>query len=148
MCAVMTGLFYLYYTGIPKIIAELEEKGKMDNTITAVEYLSPMFNVAGLIIALVLIYKLVKAPVSELQSEKGWIMLIVAVFTYGVILPYVIKESAGCFLPVPEGEEDVVSVLEMSITWFSVQLIPLVITLGYHIVRASSEAKELCKNEE
>ena len=142
MCAVMVGLFYLYYTGVPKIIAELEEKGKMENTITAMEYLSPMFNVAGLIVALVLIYKLVKAPVHEIQREKGIIMLIVAVFTYGVILPYVLKESAGCFLPVPEGEEDVVSLLETTASWFVVQLIPFMITITYHFMRASRKTED------
>ena len=142
MCAVMTGLFYLYYTGVPKIIAELEKKGKMENTITAVEKLTPMLNIAGLIIVLVLIYKLVKAPMDQIQSEKGWIMLVVTVFTYAVILPYVLKQSEGCFLPVPEGEEDVKSLLEITASWFVVQIIPLMITTMYHFVRAGKKIEE------
>lgn len=142
MCAVMTGLFYLYSKGVPKALAALEEKGKMSNTIWVVEHFTPMLTIAGLIIALVLIYKLVKAPVNEVQSEKGWIMLLVALFTYGVILPYVIKASWGCFLPVPEGEEDIKSLLEHTASWFVIQIIPFMITVTYHFVRARRIRKD------
>lgn len=142
MCGVMTALFYLYSKGVPKALAALEEKGKMENTIWAVEYFTPMLTIAGLIIALVLIYKLVKAPANEVQSEKGWIMLVVAVFTYGVILPYVLKESVGCFLPVPEGEEDVKSLLEHTASWFVIQIIPFMITVTYHFVRAGRKHED------
>ena len=156
ICAVSVGLFYLYSTGLPKIMSALEKKGNMDNTIEGVTHLLPMFNIAGLIIALVLMYKPVRASLKEVQTEKGWIMLIAAVFTYAVILSYVIKQSEGCFDPLPEGVEDVKSLLERTASWFVVQVIPFMIVITYHFVRASAkqtvapqvEAEPIAVNEE
>jgi cbb3-type cytochrome oxidase subunit 3 len=137
MCAVAVGLFYLYFKEMPEIIAALEEKGKMENTIEAVTHILPMLNIAGLIIALTLLYSPVRS--SSVQDEKGWIMLIVAAFTYGVILPYVLKQSEGCFDPLPEGVEDVKSMLEITASWFVVQVIPFMIAMTYHFIRAGKK---------
>jgi hypothetical protein len=140
MCAVAVGLFYLYLKELPEIIAALEEKGKMENTIEGVTHILPMLNVAGLIVALVLLYKPVKnVPSCQVQKEKGWIVLIVAAFTYAVILPYVINESRGCFDPLPEDVEDVKSMLEITASWFVVQVIPFMIALTYHFIRAGKK---------
>ena len=148
MCAVSVGLFYLYETGLPKIISALEEKGKMDNTIEGVTHLLPMFNIAGLIIVLSLMYKPVRASLKEVQTEKGLIMLITAVFTYAVILPYVIRESQGCFDPLPEGVEDVKSLFERTASWFVVQVIPYMIVITYHFVRSSAKQVVIAQNED
>ena len=143
MCAVAVGLFYLYLKELPEIIAALEEKGKMANTIEGVTHILPMLNIAGLIVALVLLYKPVKSPAYQVQKEKGYIMFIVAAFTYAVILPYVIRESRGCFDPLPEGVEDVKSILEITASWFVVQVIPFMIVLTYHFIRAGKKDEQV-----
>ena len=147
LCFVMCAALTAHLGAIPEKIAELTEKGNMDNTIWLYEYALPIIPVIALAIILTVAYKFGYVKVKS-QREKAVIIAIVLLFTYCVLLPVVCARSEGWQEPVPEGEEDIASVLEMSITWFSVQLIPLVITLGYHIVRASSEAKELCENEE
>ena len=145
MCAVSVGLFYLYATEVPEILVKLEEKGNMKNTIEAVKHLVPMLNIAGLIIALTLIYKFVKAKDSDVQGEKGCIMLIVALFTYLIIWPYVIKVSEGCFDPLPEGEENVMSMLENTASWFATQILPFLIVTMYHFVRAGKKQEEAAR---
>lgn len=147
MCAVSVGLFYLYATEVPEILVKLEEKGNMKNTIEAVKHLVPMLNIAGLIIALTLIYKFVKAKDSDVQGEKGCIMLIVALFTYLVILPYVLRVSEGCFDPLPEGEENVMSMLENTASWFVTQILPFLIVVTYHFVRAGKKEEAVAASE-
>jgi len=78
-----------------------------------------------------------------MQSEKGFVMLVCAAFTYGVILPYVIKQSWGCFAPVPDGVEDVKSIFENTVSWFVVQSIPFMITISYHFLRAGRKPEEI-----
>ena len=140
MCGAMTATYYGYYKILPKILEKLEENGKMDNMTELVKHGLPMLTVVILIALLCIIYSFFKnAPVRQIQMEKGFIMLAVAVFTYGVILPYAITHSKGCFDPLPEGVEDVKSMLEITATWFVVQIIPLLITISYHFVRATAK---------
>ncbi|MBQ4090937.1 MAG: hypothetical protein IJC64_01330 [Clostridia bacterium] len=136
MCAVTVAVFHAYSDFLPRALADLEEEGKMENTIWVVEHFVPMLSIAVLIAALGIIYRVIKIGYSDMQNEKGFIMLVVAVFTYAVILPYVLDKSAGCFLPVPEGEEDVLSLLEVTASWFVIQIIPFMICISYHFVRS------------
>jgi len=146
LCFVMSAALTAHLGTFSEKIAELEEKGNMDNTIWLLEYLLPILPVIVVAIILTVSYTFGYVNVSS-QREKAAIIAIVLLFTYCVLLPIVCARSEGWRDPVPEGEEDVLSVLEKSITWFSVQIVPLVITLAYHLVRASGEKKELCDNE-
>ena len=146
-CLVMYIALTVYLDTVPTKIAELEEKGKMDNTIWLVKYASLLPPVIAVSIILTLCYKFCYVKV-ETQRDKAIIILIVILFTYLVLLPDVCVRSEGWQDPVPDGEEDVASVLEQSIGWFCAQIVPFALALGYHLVRASSEKKELCKNEE
>lgn len=145
-CLVMWGALKLHLDVVPEKIAELEEKGNMDNTIWLIEYGTIIPPVIAVAIILTVGYKLGYVKVAS-QREKALIILIAMLFTYGVLLPDVIARSAGWMDPPLEGEEDVVSVLEQSIGWFCAQIVPFAIALGYHLVRASSEKKELCNDE-
>ncbi len=147
MCAVVCAIFYAYSKLSQKALEALEEKGNMQNTIWVVENFIPIITIVGIIAALCAIYKLIKIPTLQIQSEKGWIMLIVALFTYGVILPYVINQSRGCFDPVPEGEEDVLSLLEKTVSWFVMAIIPFMISISYHFVKAGKK-DNICAKED
>ena len=149
MCALTVAVFHAYSKFLPKTLDDLNEEGNMTNTIWVVEHFVPMLSIGVLIAALCIIYKVVRVGYSDMQSEKGTIMLIVAVFTYAVILPYVLERSVGCFLPVPEGEEDVLSLLEITASWFVVQIIPFMICVSYHFIRAKRKiAPKACPETE
>ncbi len=145
-CLIMWGALTVYLDNVPDKIAELEEKGNMNNTIWLVEYGSLLPPVIAVAVALTVGYKLGYVKVKS-QREKALIILIAILFTYCVLLPDVISKSEGWMEPPLEGEEDVISAIELSIGWFSAQILPFAIALGYHLVRASSEKKELCENE-
>ena len=149
MCAVLTGIFYLYSRFIPEALDSLHEEGNMDNTIWAVEYFTPMLTILIVVAALYLVYKpMRRIPISLVQTEKGYIWLVIAVFTYAVILPYVLNRSIGCFDPVPEGEQNVLSLLEKTATWFIIQIIPLMLAVAYHFTRAKAKDVKPVADEE
>ena len=146
-CLVMYIALTVYLDTVPAKIAELEEKGKMDNTVWLVKYASLLPPVIVVSVVLTLCYKFGYVKV-QTQRDKAIIIVVVILFTYLVLLPDVCARSEGWMDPAPEGEEDVISVLEQSIGWFCAQIVPLALALGYHLVRASSEKKELLKNED
>ncbi len=146
-CAIMYGLLTLYLNFVPEKIVELEEKGKMDNTIWLLKYTSLLPPVILVAIALTVGYKFGYVKVSS-QIDKSIIITVAILFTYGVMLPYVWAESNGLEGIINNGDEDAVLMLEQSIGWFCAQVLPFAFALGYHLVRASSEKKEQCDNEE
>lgn len=149
LCLVMYMLLAHYLETVPTKIAELEEEGNMTNTIWLVRYSSYLPPVIVVAILLTLFYKFGNSYIPvKTQRDKALIVTLVLLFTYCVLLPIVCAKSAGWQAPPPEGEEDVKSVLELSIGWFCAQIIPFAMVIGYHLVRASSEKKELSENEE
>ena len=149
LCLVMCLILTHYIKTVPTKIAELEGEGNMKNTIWLVRYFSYLPPMIVISVLLTLFYKFGNSymPVKT-QRDKTVIVALVLLFTYLVLLPIVCAKSAGWQAPVPEGEEDVKSVLELSIGWFCAQIVPFALVIGYHLVRASSEKKELCENEE
>ena len=128
-------------------IAELTEKGKMDNTIWLLRYTSLLPPVILVAIMLTVGYRLGYVRVSS-QIDKAIIIAVAMLFTYGVMLPYVWVKSGGIEGIINNTEKDVVLMLEQSVGWFCAQVLPFAMALGYHLVRASSEKKELSENEE
>ncbi len=149
LCLVMCLVLVLYVKLVPQKIAELEEKGKMDNTIWLIRYSSLVPPLIIVAVLLTLFYRIGDAyrPI-ETQRDKTVIILIVLLFTYLVMLPSVNARSIGWQTPPLEGEEDVKSLIELTIGWFGAQIVPFLLVLGYHLIRASSEKKELYENEE
>ena len=146
-CAIMCGLLTLYLKYVPDKIAELTEKGKMDNTIWLLRYTSLLPPVILIAIMLTVGYKLGYVKVSS-QIDKAIIIAVAMLFTYGVMLPYVWEKSGGIEAIVNNTENDALLMLEQSVGWFCAQVLPFAMALGYHLVRASSEKKELSENEE
>ena len=138
-CAAAVAIFYLYSTGVPKIINELTIKGKMENTIWVVENFIPMICILGLVAVLCIIYRIIKVESWQMHTEKGWIMLICAAFTYGVILPYVINASGSFFAPEAEDAVEVATLLENTASWFVIQIIPFMLILSYHFTMAAKK---------
>ena len=147
ICIVMVAVLGAYVKLVPEKIAELTEKGKMDNTIWLVTYASYLPPIIIVSVILTILYKFGYVKV-ESQRDKVIILVVLLIFTYAVMLPEVISRSEGWRNPPAEGEEDVVSLIEQTIGWFVAQIIPFALAIGYHLVKASSEKKELCDNEE
>ncbi|MBR3879575.1 MAG: hypothetical protein IKJ24_05585 [Clostridia bacterium] len=147
VCFVMSAILSVYLDAVPEKIAELTEKGKMENTIWLVKYASYLSPIIIISVILTVCYKFGYVKV-ESQRDKAVILAVLLIFIYAVMLPDAITKSEGWLDPPLEGEEETVSVLEQSIGWFAAQIIPFAIAIGYHLVKASSEKKELCDNEE
>jgi len=62
LCAVAAVIFQVYAEQVPKALAALEEKGKMENTIWVVQHFTPMVCISGLIAVLYVIYRFIKLP--------------------------------------------------------------------------------------
>ena len=146
-CAIMCGLLALYLKYVPDKIAELTEKGNMDNTIWLLRYTSLLPPVILVAIMLTVGYKSGYVKVSS-QIDKVIIITVAILFTFGVMLPYVWLKSNGVEGIINNSEDDVVLMLEQSMGWFCAQVLPFAMALGYHLVRASSEKKEQCEDEE
>lgn len=148
VCAMLAAILNWYCNDVPQVIEKLQEEGRMTNTIWLVRYGSVLPPVIAVAVIITLFYckKSSCVPVRT-QKEKAYISLIAAIFTFGVMLPYVIHSSQGWDLPVPEGEEDIVSLLEKTVIWFCAQVIPFLVLISYHFARAESEKRELLKNE-
>ena len=149
LCFVMCACLAWYFTKVPETLHYLEEE-KRPNTQWLVQYGSVLPPVILCAILLTLFYKFGKSyiPVST-QRDKAVISGIVFLFTYAVLLPIVVsRSSAADITPPAEGEEEIKTLIERSVAWFTVQILPFLLMVSYHIFRASSEKKELCENEE
>ena len=151
LCGIMCATLAAYVNIVPDKLAQLAEKGNMDNTIWLVRYTSYLPPIIILAMVLTFGYKFNYVKI-ESQREKSIIIVIVTAFTYVVLFPIVcMLQSSGVDgwnEIVSLGKDGTVTVFAMIVRWICVQMIPLAITLTYHIVRASSEKKELLENEE
>jgi membrane protease YdiL (CAAX protease family) len=153
LCIIMGLMLGVYNSVVPTKIAELEEKGKMDNVIWVIRYGSVVLPVIVVAIILMFFYfdKSQYVPVNT-QREKAYICLFVALFTFFIMLPYVIAMSGGFVIEKTVqnelgDDETVKTLLGNTATWFAAQIIPFAIIISYHFVRVSSEKKELLANE-
>ena len=74
------------------------------------------------------------------QREKLIISLVVALFTFAGLMVYVIMQGDGAVDA--ESGEAVKSMWEENAVWFFAQIIPFIILISYHAIRAESEEKE------
>ena len=149
LCIIMAIMFAIYNSTVPAKLAEFEADGKMEHTAWLVHYGSYVPPVIVVAIILTCFYSTKGSeyvPVKT-QRQKAIIVGAVFAFTYAVLFTYAITSSPGWNLPVAEGEEEIKTVFENTAGWFFAQLIPFMILLSYHLVRASSEKKELEANE-
>lgn len=140
----MALMLYFYSTYFQDILEKLQEKGKLENVEWVLDHLA--YAVPGIVIAAVMATfysNKDKYVLSVSQKEMGIISIIVALFTYLVILPYVISKK-----PVATEElSEVKSLIDITAKWFFAQMIPFVLLPLYHFVRSESEEKEQTETE-
>ncbi len=149
LCVIMGIMLAIYNSTVPDILAGFEEEGNMEHTAWLVHYGSYLPPVIVIAVILTFFYSFgtTYVPVKT-QRQKALIVAIVFVFTYAVLFTYTLLTSPGWNLPVAEGEEEIKTMFENCVGWFFAQIVPFMILLSYHLVRASSEKKELEANEE
>ena len=152
LCAValsvlMVLMFNSYANEVKELIAELSEDGKSPNRVWLVENLFPAIPVLVVAIVLSIFYadKKKYVPVAT-QREKLIISLIVAAFTFVGLMVYVIMK--GTETMDVEGEEVMKSLWKDNAEWFFAQILPFVVLISYHAIRAESEEKELIASME
>ena len=150
VCCILMGVMLAMYKGIiPDALAEYEEKGKMEHTMWLVRYASLLPPVIVIAVLLTVAYSFRSQYVQVMtQRHKAIIVGVTFAFTYLILFTAMLLSSPGWNLPTPETEEEVKTAFEICAPWFFAQIIPFIILLSYHLVRASSEKKELCENEE
>ena len=150
VCCILVGVMLsLYQNTITAKITEYEEKGKMEHTVWLIKYgsLLPPVIIIAIVITAAYSFGSPYIPVRT-QKDKAIIVGITFAFTYLVLFTSTLISSPGWNLPTPETEEEVKTAFEICAPWFVAQVVPFIILLSYHIVRASSEKKELCENED
>ena len=146
LCLLMILMFNTFQK-MSENVAELSADGKSSNLVWLVEHVSSAVPVFAVAIALTIFYadKSKYVPVGT-QKEKLIISLIVAAFTFIGIMGYVLMKKDE-----PVGVEDgekIKTLWESTAVWFVAQVIPFVILISYHAIRAESEEKELATAKE
>ncbi len=151
LCGVMTLALKFYIDSVSEAVDYLE-KEERPNTVWLVKNSALVLPTVSIAVLLTIAYKIGNGYIPvKTQIDKAIICFMVGVFIYAVLLSYVCLNSVGWRLPPAEGAEDVKSLLERSIQWFVVQALPFLIMISYHLIRASSEKKEIaeaCNEEE
>ncbi len=148
LCILMGVLLYAYNSTIPDKLIELGAEKDMEHTEWFVRYASllPPVILAASLLTLFYSNKDKYVPVKT-QRQKAWITGIVAGFTYIVLLGYTLLSSPEWYMPAAQRQDGSVTMFENTSSWFFAQIIPFLILVSYHIIRASSEEKELLENE-
>ena len=148
-CILMGAMLALYQKFIPEVLTKLEEEGKMEHTAWFVQYVSLVPPVILLAVFITVSYSFGSTYVPvRTQYDKAIIVGVAFAFTYLVLFFAIRLSSPGWNLPTPETEEEVKTAFEICAPWFAAQIVPFIILFSYHLVRAATEKKELCDNEE
>ena len=151
LCVLMLILILVYANAMPSIIESIEEKGDMEETIWLVERLGYLPPAIITVLTLYFVYSSKKSYVPVVtQKQKALVVAILMVFMYAVMFLGIIvgRTLAVNFDVFAESLADFVDMYEALTPWFLIQLVPFSIILAYHLIRASSEKKELLENEE
>ena len=133
LCIVMLLMLMLFKKYVPEALLKYEEKGNMEHTAWLVKYgacLPPVIIIVGLLTAC---YPERKYVPLKTQRDKAIIIAIVAAFTYLILFPSIKGGDRKTY--------------DNCVGWFFAQAIPFLIVLSYHIIRASSEKRELEADE-
>lgn len=143
LCAFMCLSLKWHLGAVADHITYLENE-KRPNTVWLVQYGSVLLPTLTMAIFLTVAYKIGNSylPVKT-QRDKTIIIIGVCIFTYAVLFAEICRRSEGWMLPPADGAEDVESLLERSVIWFCVQAFCFLIMVSYHLIKASSEKREL-----
>ncbi len=146
LCAVMCLSLKWYLESVSETVQYLEEE-KRTNTVWLVKYGSVILPVLTVALLLTFAYKIGNGYIAvKTQIDKAIITSTVCIFTYAYLFAEICNRSHGWMLPPSEDAEDVKSLIERSIVWFSVQALSFLIMISYHAMRASNEKKELAQS--
>ena len=146
LCVAMVALAALYSNLMPEIIESIQEKGEMKETVWAVERLAYLPPSIITVLTLYFVYSDKASYVKvTTQKQKALVVAIVMAVVYGVMLSGIVvgRMLALNIDACAESLADFVDMYDVLVPWLLVQLIPFSIILAYHLVRASSEKKEL-----
>lgn len=146
LCAAMLILIFLHDNALPEIIESIEDKGKMEETVWAVERLAYLPPSIVTVVTLYFAYSNKKSyvPVTT-QRQKALIVAILMAFLYGILFSGIIlgRTLALNIEAFANDFGDFIDMYESLAPWFLVQLIPFSIILAYHLIRSSSEGREM-----
>jgi hypothetical protein len=147
LCALVVLMFHAYSTSVAELIEELSADGKSPNRVWLVENLSAAIPVFVVAIVLTIFYadNSKYVPVAT-QREKLIISVVVAAFTFIGLLSYILMNTGEA--ADPESGEAIKTLWERTAVWFFAQIIPFMILISYHAIRAESEEKELLAEKE
>jgi len=148
LCLLLLAVLYWQAHGLQDIIQRMEDKGKMPNAIWVAKHGAYIVPIILVTVVLTLLYsdKSKYIPVIT-QKEKMCIALISAAFTYVVLLPYVII-SSKIGQADAEDAANVKTLLDITVNWFFVQIVPFVLWITYHAIRKGNEESELAEGIE
>ncbi len=141
ICVVTAVMLYFYVKTVPELIQKLEDlDATMEHMIWFVDNLTLFFPMLVPILVLAAVYSNKQAyrPIYS-QKEQFWICLVTMIFTYLVMMPYVLLMSRET---VDLDGKEIETLWDITYRWFFMQVIPLVLMTSYHAVRAESEARE------
>lgn len=151
LCVVMIAMLALYANQVQDLLTKVDElgEGKVPNLLWLIERLAIGAPVVVLVVVLSALYynKNNYVPVKT-QKEKLWASILTTIFTYGVMMIFVIIRSKNGEVPDAELVEETKTLWDITYKWFFVQIIPLFIMIAYHGVRAGTEERELSLNAE
>ena len=149
ICALIFGLFYLHSGKVADIIESLTEEEKYPNTIWLIEFVSTALPILVIVIAMGISYSDKKSYVPVYtQKEKLLVSVIIAIFTFGVLLGYVLYQSRGGETTDAETGDVIKTLWDRTYMWFFAQILPMLILITYHSMRISAEKRELAEAEE
>ena len=142
ICAALAALFYLRSNTAEDIVADLVEKGNMDNMIWFVKHFSALLPSIVMIALMTAAYGNPDKYVPVVtQKEKMIAYFIVAAFFFGVLISY----ASSLVIPAVIEEDEVVkestTVFKVLANWFFVQIVPFIIIETYHYARCEAEKK-------
>ena len=141
-------LMFNAYTGdIADLVKELSADGKSPNRVWLVKNLSaivPVFILAGVLS--IFYYGKDKYVPIYWQKEKMIVFSLVAAFTFVGILGYVLLNSGEKFDP--DTGVRINTLWDKSAIWFFAQIVPFVVVISYHAIRAESEEKAILDGAE
>lgn len=164
LCITAAVTFYLRANVAEMLILKCEEKGKMENMIWCIEHLFAIIPAFAIIGVLSLIYYNREKYVPVItQREKLIAVLLCALFLFGAIMPYAFAAEFTLELESTEAEletdaeedaegedakeEEEVRIIDKTVNWFAVQILPLAILAAYHGARIETEKRELAEAE-
>ncbi|MBE6684354.1 MAG: hypothetical protein E7592_01730 [Ruminococcaceae bacterium] len=140
-CILTVVAFSLYCERVPEIVKKLTDDGKYTNLKWLLEHAASFFPVPLVALVITVFYSNHEkyVPVHS-RKEQVFIACAVAVFTYTVMLGYVLVKHGEA-----SGEE-VETLWDIGAKWFFAQIIPFCVLIAYHSARVGSEEKELQEN--